>query len=273
MSTAFQGQQGVSVETGGSPEINAAQFLELKITGYEAPWCVDGRPDNDSEKGPQILGGSLHPVVLAAVWFNEELDRNFLSSAFSTLRDNGYGIGVHCGSHRHGENSDCGFADNLPAVFQKVSDKRQTIMERLLDVYSENADALGIDDDETFANMLENAFDLLTNYDTENFQLTGETLIKTAEAEGAAVVNLEGDHQEQVAFVNMKPDVTFDTNQSNTNGCQAFNLDLPVAVEQAATLGVDDNFAIAASLILYQATEMVLVEDKGKRALQVALHS
>jgi hypothetical protein len=38
-------------------------------------------------------------------------------------------------------------------------------------------------------------------------------------------------------------------------------------------LGVGAEFAMAASLILYQATEIILVENNGKRALPIVIHS
>ncbi len=111
----------------------------------------------------------------------------------------------------------------------------------------------------------------MEQYPAENIKITGETLIHSVEASGGATETVAGEHAEQVAFVNLQPGTTLDTNQLNRQGQQAFNLDLWAAIEQAMALGVDSNFAIGASLILYMATEIMLVESKGKPALPVVV--
>ncbi|MBI2029985.1 hypothetical protein HYT02_06205, partial [Candidatus Gottesmanbacteria bacterium] len=92
------------------------------------------------------------------------------------------------------------------------------------------------------------------------------------ESKKGTIENLNGLHEEQVAFVNLRPNTTLDTNNLNREGKQAFNLDLWAAVEQSKELGVPEDFARDASLILYMATEMVLVEKNGKPALPVQIH-
>jgi len=110
-------------------------------------------------------------------------------------------------------------------------------------------------------------------YSSDKIGITGETLVKSAEDNDAICETVEGNHAEQVAFVNLKPNTTLDTAALNQQGDQAFNLDAWALQKQAKTLGVPDEFSIPASLTLYSATEIVLVEDKGKPALAVEIRN
>ena len=176
------------------------------------------------------------------------------------LQRTGLITGAHRGSHKHPEagKCNCGFADKMPKIFQLAIDRRGDITKRLNDVYNANIDKIS-QFDIHFSELIENAYSLLEKYSAEKIKLTGENLLSTVEQKGTVIENVEGDHKEAVAFVNLKPGTTFDTNQSNREGNQAFNLDLWAAVEQSGKLGVDASFATAASLIHYQATEIMLV--------------
>ncbi len=259
----------------GSGLTNLPSFLETAITGTEPPWCVDGRPDPQKDKGPQMLGGSLHPVVLKAIWENQPFNQLFAAENLNALKNTGFALGVHWGSHKHEGTSDCGFADYLPKIIAKAQEQQYEIIRRLLAVYQQNQavfNQIGLSQ-EQFITMLNQAYQKINAFLNTQVEIKGEALISLAETLGAQVENLEGDHQEQAAFVNLKKGVTLNTNLLNEQGRQAFNLDLGSAIHQAGALGVPDDFAIAASLILYQATEMVLVEDRQKPSLPVVVHS
>lgn len=250
--------------------MNITPFREIKITAQKSPWCVDGRKSEGSEKGPQMLGATLHPLVLKAIAGSSVFDSSFIAENVQVLKSAGFGIGVHRGSHKHGEKSDCGFSDNLKAVFEKVGIAREEIRAVLKKVYVDNADVLGEMSEEVF----EKAFDAITAYSTENLKLTGEALIaEVAKIEDIQVIDLQGEHGEKAAFINLKKSTTYDTNNADKAGRQAFNLDLWAVNQQAEVLGVKKDFAAVASLILYVATEMVLVEDKGKARLDVVVHN
>lgn len=254
---------------------NMPLFVELKLSGGEAAWCVDGRPDYQKSKGPQMLGGSLHPVVLKAIWEGKALDKAFVLASLNQLKETGFALGVHWGSHHvEGEASDCGFADKLPLLIAKAKEGEMEIRSRLGDLYRNNSaafKALGMATETDFLAQLGAAYAKINAFE-DRVKIYGEELIRTGIEAGAEVEKLEGNHSEQAAFVNLTKGVTLDTNRLNKEDQQAFNLDLWMVGEQAENLGVNKGFAWVASLILYQATEMVLVEDNGKPALQVILH-
>ena len=249
-------------------------FKEILLSGVEPAWCVDGRCDNTIENGPQMLGGSLHSVVLSAIATNSVFDQEYVDKNLLELHQNGFRLGVHRGSHKHPEDGtcDCGFADKLPAIIQKAKDQRVEITRRLMDVYRENGEAIGLSESE-FSQVIENAYKSIEEFDLENIQVKGEKLVSIGEGNGAVAENLEGDHGETVCFVNLKENTTLDTIGMNEQGTQAFNLDLWMAMKQSESLGVSKDLAMGGSLILYQATEMVLVEDNGKTALPVVVRS
>lgn len=259
---------------------NTPRFVELKLSGGEAPWCVDGRPDYQKSKGPQMLGGSLQPVVLKTIWNEAYLDRNFVLDSLNKLKESGFVLGVHWGSHHvEGKASDCGFADKLRLIIAKAREEKPEISRRLRRLYKNNPaafEALGMATETDFLARLEDAYKKINAFGDnreDRVKIYGEELINTGIEAGAEVENLEGEHGEKAAFVNLKEGVTLDTNRLNKEGQPAFNLDLWAAVKQAEILGVGGGFARVASLILYQATEMVLVEDNGKPALEVIIHT
>lgn len=253
---------------------NLPAFLTLSVDNTKQAWCVDGRPDLKSVKGPQMLGASLHPVALKAIYQRLNFNETLITDSFQTLRQTGFALGVHRGSHQHEGVSDCGFADRMLEIILKAQNQQAEITSRLLAVYRDNQAVFESQQitESGFSQMLSSAFTSIQQYSTEKIQIKGEALIAKACALGATVANLTGDHQEQVAFVNLKEGVTLNTNNLNRQGQQAFNLDLWMAIKQAEALGVDKSFALASSLILYQATEMVLVEDKSKPKLPIIIH-
>ncbi len=248
-------------------------FVEVSVTGKEAAWCVDGRPDHSKEPGAQMLGGSLLPILLHSIYTGGEFDEDVIVAKLGELSDAGFATGAHRGSHKHTEGGtcDCGFADKLPTILRKAKDERDEIASRLNGFYDAHRTVIG-EFSQPFPQILDASFDRLEQFPHEDLPITGEPLIAKVEEHGASIGEMEGDHAEEAAFVNLKPGTTFDTNASNQSGRQAFNLDLWATMEQAHALDVDPEFAAGSALILYMATEMVLVEDKGKPALPVALH-
>lgn len=254
---------------------NLPVFLPLSVNNTKQAWCVDGRPDPNSDKGSQMLGASLHPIILKAIDQNLNFDEALVGKILPALTSAGFSLGVHYGAHKHEGKSDCGFADRMPEIITKAQQQQGEITNRLLGVFRDNQavfQSQGLTE-EVFSQSLASAYQKINAYAPDKIQLTGETLIAKAQELGARVENLEGDHQEQVAFVNLKERTTLDTNELNLQEKQAFNLDLWAVLEQTRALGIDQNFALATSLILYQATEMVLVEAKGNPTLPVIIHS
>lgn len=259
--------QTVYMETAVKPD-----FLEKNLKGNESPRCVDGRPAEDSEQGPQMLGGTLHPVVISAIFNDFELNSNTVASEIKRLQSVGFKTGVHRGSHKHEGVSDCGFADRLKDILAVAQKRRGTIHQRLMQIYETNRDQFRGINLPPVEGLINNAFEEIESLSTDKIKIVGEDLVKCAQDLGSTVETVEGDHTESIAFVNLRKNTTLDTIALNQQGKQAFNLDLLTAIEQAKQLGVPENLSILISLILYLATEKVLVEDKGKPALNVEIH-
>jgi len=240
-------------------------FISKNLNGSESPRCVDGRPDPKSPQGAQMLGGSLQPIVMSAIISGIDFNNQVVASGLDKLSQAGFTIGVHWGSHKHEDKSDCGFGDRLKDIIKTAQDDKNEILKRLGEIYETNA----ID-----STSLKTSYDFILKYGVEKFKIAGKDLIDLCIESKASSENLQGDHAEQVAFVNIKPNTTLDTQEVNKQGKQAFNLDLWAAIDQSKILsvGVDQNILKDLSLILYMATEMVLVEQKGKPALPVILN-
>ncbi|MCX7928377.1 MAG: hypothetical protein N2558_01665 [Patescibacteria group bacterium] len=73
--------------------------------------------------------------------------------------------------------------------------------------------------------------------------------------------------------MNLQKDTTLNVKSYSRNGIQAFNLDLWTVEERSSLLDLNMSvdFVIWASLILYLATEMMIVEDKGKSKLAIKI--
>lgn len=243
-------------------EMIIPEFRKLPTTLNKAPRCVDGRPDYSIEdKGPQMLGGSLHPVVLWALEQGKPINQETVNQSLSVLKGepNNFNLGDHRDTHTHDGHDacGCGFADRLPDIIKMAQDQRKEITNRLK--------SLGIKG-------IEESYDVISNYPLNKIQSKGEALLSRIENKGGTIETLDGDHNEVIAFVNLEENSTLDTNGLNRDGQQVFNLDLWAAIKQSQALGVSQAFAHDASLILYQATEMVLVEDNGKTPLPVQTH-
>jgi len=253
-------------------------YKEVKTTCQEKPRCVDGRPqdtsENPLEKGSQMLGATLHPLIVSAIAGNEPFDKMYVSTNTANLKRAGFGIAVHTDTHVP---CGCGFCANLGSILQKVSDKKEKILEALGRIHEDNRDVLndyltnlGIDP-QSFEELIRAGADKITSY--KQLKIEGQELLNTMRTDQQApCLLLDGEHEEQRAYVNLKPNSTFDTDSMAERGKQAFNLDLWAAVEQCQVLGVGAGEAVAQSLILYVATEMVLVEDAGKEALPLYVH-
>jgi hypothetical protein len=202
-------------------------------------------------------------VLLACILNNYDFDDTIVGQALTTLKEKGFGIGVHRGHHANTENGicDCGFADKLPMIYELALDEEDEIKKRIT--------SLVPDKDE----IISKSYVVMKSWQPVRIKNKGEWLVKICENFGCSVVNMEGDHAEVVAFVNLRSGTTLDTNGLNTAGRQAFNLDLWAILDTARVLGFDADLAMGISLILYVATEMVLVEMKGKPALPVLVIS
>lgn len=212
-----------------------------------------------------MLGGSLHPLVLKAIFTNSELDTSTVKQDIVALKEKGFAPGVHRGSQQNTENGvcDCGFCDRLNEIVVTAQKEEGEIKNRLEPLFKAN----GLDPE-----LLNTAYNRIRIFESDKIKSHGEPLLLEELTNGAICEIVEGEHMEKVAFVNLKKDTTFDTQKANGKGYQAFNLDLWIVQEQTQALGVDANFAKTASLILYLATEMVLVETRGRHPLPIKIH-
>lgn len=254
-------------------EVPLPQFVETVVDEGDPARCVDGRPDPNSLQGPQMPGGSIFPVLIDAVVNNMTMNNYQVITGLGLLRSSDFPVGVHRDDHHHeGISSGCGFADQMPAIVALAVDQRADIINRMQTVYETNRaffESQAID----LPTIIQEAYAVLKQYDPNKIKVVGEQLVAMGEKQGSAET-VTGDHGESIAFINFKKGITLDTKTFNQQGHQGFNLDLWAAVEQSAkTFGVKRDLAAGLSLILYQATEMQLVEKKGKAALPVVLHS
>lgn len=244
--------------------MDISKFNFVKVNQFEkSPFCVDGRAGkvNGEIYGdyPQMLGGSLMPVVLE--WLINRPNNNLkevLVDVFGRLKKLGYPLGVHTSTHAHEGKSDCGFADNLGNILRTFKEKFEEI-KRIIS-------SVGVSfDDQVWEKIKENLekinLEILT---------TGEQLINKAEEQGAVKQVLDGDHQEVAAIVNLSENTTLDVD--NNQDYQAFNLDLWLVREIASKMSWNRSLTDALSLGLYVATEMVLVEGKGKPRLPILIN-
>ncbi len=249
-------------------------FLSSNVDVASPARCVDGRVDLKSRLGPQMLGGSLHPALLCAIFYGEDFSSETVKGYFATLLEKGFALGAHRGSYQNSQKnvSDCGFADRTYDIFQAALYNREEISKRIIEIYFENTSSFP-KFSAPFESLLHSAYNTLEKYDPERITVSGETLVALVASLGGHVEDVCGKHQENIAYVNLVSHTTFDTKKANTDGWQAFNLDIWSSCAQSVALGVEQNFAFFASFILYAATEVVLVEQKGKAALQIGINS
>lgn len=223
--------------------------------------CVDGRTFLPSSVRAQMLGGSINTLVLLAIVGNDIFDESFVRENSQKLLDAGVSLGAHRGSHAHGENSDCGFADRLKDIINTAKVN--------IDVITKKINQIAVINKLDLEKELELARKKLLNYDEEKVKISANDLVTLLEQMGASVVDMRGDHGENACFVNLAAGTTHDTNSAKE---QIFNLDLWEVVREGKILGIEKDYIVGLTLILYVATEMVLVEAKGKPALEVVLN-
>lgn len=264
-------------------EIDQAQIDEI-ISHFEpiddwkeiGPFCVDGRDGpceiaggKDAKKHlyVQALGGSLLIGVIGFIESSYSKSFNdFTKTTINQLRESGFGSGVHRGSHCSHEASDCGFADNLPRIIQRLSDKKDEIKE----IINSAAPGLINNNNQSVWNKLVMQ---AATASSQGLFTNGETLVSDVlEACSSSLQTLEGDHAELSAVVNLKEGTTLNTGSLVASGKQSFNLDLWYVLKQADELKMDAEFVKLAALGLYVATEMVLVEEKKQIRLPILVH-
>lgn len=265
-------------------EIDQVQIDEI-ISHFEpiddwkeiGPFCVDGRDGPCDMAGGkdakrhlyvQTLGGSL---LIGVIGFIEsDLSKpfnDFTKTTINQLRELGFGSGVHRGSHCSHEASDCGFADNLPRIIQRLSDKHEEIKGII------NSAAPGLINDNN-----QSVWDKLVakaaTASSQGLFTNGETLVADVLTGCSSnLQTLEGDHAELSAVVNLKEGTTLNTGNLVASGKQSFNLDLWYVLKQADALNMDAEYVNLAALGLYVSTEMVLVEDKKHIRLPILVHA
>ncbi len=235
-------------------------FVEVN-SQFTPPFCVDGRSGKRKTEGPypQTLGGSFHFVALRWLLNGGDFNQVF-QKTISDLKNWQYPIGFHRDTHGHGESAGCGFADNHQKIISTLKEKKDEIWIILTSVDPNLGEA-------------ENLWkEILQEVKKKNLAEipSGKKIISLGESLGGEIQVLEGEHQEQAAVVNLKKGTTLDVD--NNQNHQAFNLDLWYVLEVVKNLGIDTEKAKLLSLGLYVATEMVLVEDKGKQRLPILVH-
>lgn len=240
------------------------KFKALNVNPKGACDCVDGRGFDGTADIPQMLGGSIHPLILLALFNNTAFTKEFVCNNAESLVEAGYTLGGHRGAHANAEQgkSDCGFSDNLAIIVEKAQSSSEEILSSLVEILGSEAQ-----------DGLSQAFEKIQKYDSSQVKIFGEDLIALLEELDAHIYDLHGDHHEKVAFVNLVKGTSFDTVAADQNHEQAFNLDLWLVLEQSEVLQIDEDFAKYASLILYAATKTVLVTDKGKPDIPVLVNS
>lgn len=248
--------------------------------------CIDGRPDKDQRSiGIQMLGGTLNMVVLRALEQGRDIDELLIDEVVTELRNvDGKGAALPVGVHK----GHCGFAHELKKIMATIVEREAELNARVsqfVKAHEQEFLDFGFDNQE---NQIQAVFDSIRRFSTGNqIALVGEELVDSVTTDPAQVTNLLGEHKEVAAFVNLKDGYSLDNNLANGVNppdliglekaaiikSPPFNLDMWAVRRQARTLRINQNFAVAASLILYAATEMVLVEQNGKPALPMILHT
>ena len=238
-----------------------SHFVEVTSPKALPEFCVDGRKGSPGGIYLQALGGSYHLVTLNWLLSGGRASeyKKIQQESFFKLKRNNYRVSVHRGSHAHeGERSDCGFADNNGAIIKTLGERSEEVWQWLTEVEPD------LEQDKA---IWDNVIRLVKRAEVDGLP-KGEDLIKQAvDGYQADLQTLEGEHQEIAAVVNLRQNTTLDVDRNQET--QAFNLDLWFVLEQAKDLGLDEKRSLPLSLGLYVATEMVLVENKGKPRLPI----
>jgi hypothetical protein len=225
--------------------------------------CVDGRiPEEGANPlAPNAAGGTETIFVaddLTTKRYSSEdgTTAGGYRSLVTALKDKGYVVGGHTGSHAEGEKSDCGANDRLEAIYAYMANNPQALRDM--------AAALGVDvSDETHEMIVGNA-SARTQFSS------GKELLGILEenAREEFVDKLHGDHKEVVAVINKRAGTTLDRDalrEEFGEEYEAFNVDA-WAFEEAArvtSLGEEEVQQKVAAMVYYNlATTMVLVGKK-----------
>jgi len=237
-------------------------FVEIENPKSLSQFCVDGRKGNGPGIYLQALGGSYHLVTLNWLLSGGKASeyQEIQQETFIRLRNHGYHISVHRGGHAHEDKSDCGFADNNGTIIKTMVNRGDEIWELMTQVEPSL---------ESEKQTWQEIQQLVARAEVDKLP-PGETLINQAvDGFQADLQTLEGEHQEIAAIVNLKRNTSLDVDKNQKT--QAFNLDLWYILDQAKDLGLDEKKSLLLSLGLYIATEMVLVENKGKPRLPIVI--
>lgn len=235
-------------------------FVEITNPKSLSQYCVDGRKSDKPGLYLQALGGSYHLVTLNWILTSGKAGeyKDVQQETMSKLRKKDYRLSVHQGYNAKGEKSDCGFADNNGIIIKTLGERADEIW------------GLIIQTEPTLTNDLPtwNEAKMLVSKAEINQIPSGNDLISQAvDGYQADIQTLEGDHREIAAVVNLRKNTTLDVDKNQET--QAFNLDLWHVMDQAKDLGLDEKKSLLLSLGLYVATEIVLVENKGKPRLPI----
>lgn len=264
--------------TGSEKHAIFAHYTDVNDWKNAGPFCVDGRYGvlsssfnsvlSTKHLFTQALGGSLLFVVLTYIIDHRSGSlEDVLDEVIADIHEQGFSCGVHRGSHAHGDRSDCGFADNLPMIIERLVQKKDEIASLITSV----APGLISKENQAIWDELMRRCSVLDE-NTLKFE-SGEALIaRSVTKHEAQIQTLKGDHAEIAAIVNLKDGTTLDTSGLVQDGAQAFNLDLWYVLRVTSAIGLDPEKVKLLSLGLYIATEMVLVEEKHGYRLPVLLH-
>lgn len=253
-----------------------SRIIELSQPKKKPRYCVDGRTgerkknSESLERKPygQALGGDLN--IASISWLLNGGQEDYLdtvSQTFADLSDTGYEqLGVHYGGHAHGDGSDCGFADNNVKIMQTLGAKTDEIWQMIQEAISQYAEIQL--NEEKFKQLVT---DKVKKADLSKLPSGKQIIDHAAKIDNVTVQQLEADHKEVAAIVNLKPNTTLDAD-NNQDEAQAFNLDLWLVQQQAQDLGIDVEDTTLLTLGLYVATEMVLVENKRGVRLPILIN-
>lgn len=234
-------------------------FVEVSNPKSLSQFCVDGRKGNKSGAYLQALGGSYHLVTLNWLLTSGKANefKEVQQETLSNLKRKGYRLSVHQG-HAKDEGSDCGFVDNNGKIIRTLADRADEIWGLITEV------------EPTLTNessTWEEVKKLVEKAEVKQIPSGKDLITQAVDGYQADLQTLEGDHQEIAAVINLKRNTTLDVDKNQ--GTQAFNLDLWHVMDQVKDLGLEEKKSLLLSLGLYVATEMVLVENKGKSRLPI----
>src|SRR3989344_8872971 len=114
-------------------ETSMKRFIEREVKKTDHTRCVDGRPDKmaPTEKGPQMLGGTLHPILLSVLQENSPYNKQVVEQKTQALKAAGFGVGVHGDNHHHeGSACGCGLNDKLREIIKTAKSQKDEILSR-----------------------------------------------------------------------------------------------------------------------------------------------